>query len=154
MQADLVHILQRSADGGIGVAKTIRRPGDGERPQMGDKLTIRYSAMLDDGRVVLGGAKTTDVTLGMRMMWGTGGDIGLVSMRVGERCLLTCESDFTFGADGCAAGGVPPGARLTFDVELLAIKRGLALREVLRSLVGMLLLIAAVLVYIRSAGHR
>ena len=51
MNADAIWTLQHSSDGGIGVAKTIRKTGDGEKPQMGEKIRVKYMGMLDDGTV-------------------------------------------------------------------------------------------------------
>jgi len=109
MNPDTLYTLERSSDGGIGVAKTIRVPGDGDRPQMGDKVKVKYIGMLDDGTVFatsqtkLNPSGEYTITLGMREMWGTGGDLGLVSMREGERCMLTCHSEFAYGDQGVSS---------------------------------------------------
>lgn len=84
---------------------------------------------LDDGTVFvdssqLGGKfnKTgeTEVMLGMRELFGSGGDIGLVSMRPGERALITCDSEFALG-DAGVDKFIPANSRLTFDVTLLEV---------------------------------
>ena len=46
MQTNAVQIIEHSKDGGIGVAKSIRTVGDGEKPAMGDKVVISYRGMV------------------------------------------------------------------------------------------------------------
>ena len=40
-------------------------------------------------------------------------------MSLGEKATLTCSSDMAYGSRG--APGIPPGATLVFDIELLKI---------------------------------
>jgi peptidylprolyl isomerase len=42
-------------------------------------------------------------------------------MRVGERAELVCRADYAYG-DAGSPPDIPPGATLTFDVELLEVK--------------------------------
>ena len=49
-----------------------------------------------------------------------GWDKGVITMKVGERCILSIPSAEGYGARG-AGGVIPPNADLKFDVELLAI---------------------------------
>ena len=76
---------------------------------MGDTATIRYSAMHDDGKVAHSAAERT-LVVGMRELHGVGGDIGMATMLVGERCLLTCGESFTY----------PGVGRLTFDLTMIS----------------------------------
>ena len=93
------------------------------------------------------------MTLGMRELYGTGGDLGLVSMRVGERALISCHSDFAAGHEGAA--GVPPDARLTLEVSLLGIvsEERLLGREVCRTLFGIVVLATFALGAFWLEGH-
>ena len=122
----MLHVLERCSDGSPGVSKTIRTAGDGEKPKMGDKVRIKYSAMLDDGTMFASSSTVRnktgeiEITLGMREMYGTGGDLGLVSMRVGERAMITASPEFSYGEEGVGKA-IPPNARLTFDATLIAI---------------------------------
>ena len=48
-------------------------------------------------------------------------DTGVATMKKGERATLVCEADYAYGAAG-SPPKIPPGATLTFDVELLSWK--------------------------------
>ena len=50
-----------------------------------------------------------------------GWDVGVATMRVGERAELVCRSDYAYGAAG-SPPDIPADAVLTFVVELLAVK--------------------------------
>jgi FK506-binding protein 4/5 len=47
-----------------------------------------------------------------------GWDVGVSSMRKGEKVLLTCKPNYAYGASG-APPVIPPNATLEFEVELL-----------------------------------
>jgi FKBP-type peptidyl-prolyl cis-trans isomerase len=42
-------------------------------------------------------------------------------MRVGERAILTCTSDYAYGESG-SLPTIPGGATLRFDVEMISFK--------------------------------
>ena len=93
--------------GEVGVAKTIKTEGDGPKPSIGDVCKVKWSGYLDDGHVVTSG--NAEVTVGRRQLFGTGADLGLLSMRAGERAFVTCEREFSDSYHG---------ARLTLDMSL------------------------------------
>ena len=98
------------------------RPTNGRLPRH-VRSTCRHP-QLDDGHVFVDSHTKTnksgelEITLGMRQMFGTGGDLGIASMRVGERAMITCHSEFACGAAG-QGEAIPPNSRLTFDVSLV-----------------------------------
>lgn len=49
-----------------------------------------------------------------------GWDEGVMSMKVGERAVLTCSPDFAYGAREIP-GLIPANSTLVFDVELLGL---------------------------------
>ena len=105
--------IEYTKDGSLGVSKTIKKEGSGKKPSMGDHLRVTYSGFLDDGRVIthsglMGGQET--IRLGMRAMWGTGGDLGLLSMTEGEHALIMCEKEF--------AGPDVANTKITLEVRL------------------------------------
>ena len=50
-----------------------------------------------------------------------GWDIGVATMKKGEKAVLTCKPDYAYGAAG-SPPTIPPGATLNFEVELLSWK--------------------------------
>lgn len=49
-----------------------------------------------------------------------GWDEGVLTMKVGEKAVLTCSPDFAYGARGFPPV-IPPNSTLVFDVELVSI---------------------------------
>jgi FKBP-type peptidyl-prolyl cis-trans isomerase len=49
-----------------------------------------------------------------------GWDLGVEGMHVGEKRMLTIESDLGYGSSG-AGNVIPPNATLVFEVELLDV---------------------------------
>ena len=48
-------------------------------------------------------------------------DLGVATMRIGERCTLTCAPEYAYGAQG-SSPSIPPNSTLIFDVELFEAK--------------------------------
>lgn len=48
-------------------------------------------------------------------------DVAVATMRVGEHAVVVCAPAYAYG-DAGAPPDIPPGATLTFDVELVAVK--------------------------------
>ena len=98
--------------------------------QSGDLIEIRYTGRLEDGTVFDGmeladrfGDDSIQFVLGKQPagQFPPSWDVGLVGMCVGERRVLDVPPVLGYGAKGLPKRGVPPDARLTYDVELLAI---------------------------------
>lgn len=49
-----------------------------------------------------------------------GWDEGVLTMKVGEKSVLTCSPDYAYGARGFPPA-IPPNSTLVFDVELVSI---------------------------------
>ena len=47
--------------------------------------------------------------------------VGVATMKVGERAVLTCTPDYAYGDRDVGGGLIPAGSTLIFDVELLGI---------------------------------
>ncbi len=46
-----------------------------------------------------------------------GWDVGVATMRKGEKCILTCTPEYAYGEQG-AGENIPPNSTLQFEVEL------------------------------------
>ena len=90
----------------------------------------------------------------MRELFGTGGDLGLVSMRAGERALITCHSEFACGEQGVGTQ-IPANARLTFDVTLVEMVTPDIGKQLLISLGGAIgvFLFAMFVIYMQGTHH-
>ena len=108
-----------------GLKKEVVRGGSGARPQTGDEVQAHYTGKLltgevFDSSVTRGKPFIFKIGLGMVIK---GWDLGIASMSVGEKAVLTCSPDFAYGAAG-AGNAIPPNSTLCFEVELLGTGGG------------------------------
>ena len=94
--------------------------GSGLQPTREQKVRVQYVGRLRDGSIF-----DSSVARGEPAEFPLGGVIpcwseGVSMMKVGGKAKLVCPSDLAYGERGIP-GTIPPGAALTFDVELLAI---------------------------------
>ncbi|CAM9420178.1 unnamed protein product, partial [Choristocarpus tenellus] len=70
-----------------------------------------------------GGDKTIFFVLGKqpRGQFPLGWDLALLGMCVGERRLINVPPAMGYGMQGIAQRGIPPGATLVYDVQLVGI---------------------------------
>jgi FKBP-type peptidyl-prolyl cis-trans isomerase len=91
----------------------------------GDNVSVLYAGKLQDGTEFDSSAKhgnePIDFILGKGMVI-KGWDEGLQGMQVGEKRTLVIPPSLGYGEQG-AGGVIPPNATLTFDVELVALRR-------------------------------
>lgn len=94
----------------------------------GDTVAMNYTGRLADGTVFdsnvdpkFNHVQPFIFTLGAGQVI-PGWDKGIVGMKVGEKKTLVIPPADAYGAAG-AGGVIPPNATLTFDVELLGIKK-------------------------------
>jgi FKBP-type peptidyl-prolyl cis-trans isomerase FkpA len=93
--------------------------GDGEMPAASDTVTVHYHGTLRDGTVF-----DSSVERDMPATFPLSGVIpcwteGVQRIAVGGKAKLLCPSDTAYGDQG--TGGIPGGAALLFEVELLSI---------------------------------
>jgi len=97
----------------------------GEGAKAGDNASVLYTGKLQDGTEFDSSAKhgnePIDFILGKGMVI-KGWDEGLEGMQVGEKRVLVIPPTLGYGEQG-AGGVIPPNATLTFDVELVGLRR-------------------------------
>jgi FKBP-type peptidyl-prolyl cis-trans isomerase FkpA len=95
------------------------RVGTGASPQPTDTVSVNYRGTLADGTEFDSSYKRNEpAKFGLNHVikcW-TG---GLQKMKVGGKAILICPSSLAYGDQG--QSGIPPGAALKFEVELLDI---------------------------------
>lgn len=115
-----------TTDSGLQITTT--KDGTGETVKNGDTVSMNYTGKLDDGTVFDSNVDPKfnhltpfEFTLGVGMVI-KGWDEGILGMKVGEKRTLVIPSDLAYGDSGIP-GTIPGKATLTFDVELLGIKK-------------------------------
>lgn len=95
--------------------------GTGDKAEEGSTITFHWTMWLADGEQIatsLGGEPLTQEWDDLIEGW----QKGVEGMRVGGTRRLVIPSDMAFGEEGNPDAGVPPGADLTFEIELLAVE--------------------------------
>ena len=111
-----------------GLKVTYVAMGDGAR--VGDNVSVLYTGKLQDGTEFDSSAKhgnePIEFILGKGMVI-KGWDEGIQGMQVGEKRTLVIPPSLGYGEQG-AGGVIPPNATLTFEVELVGVRRPVAPR--------------------------
>uniref|UniRef100_A0A7S0UYM0 peptidylprolyl isomerase n=1 Tax=Polytomella parva TaxID=51329 RepID=A0A7S0UYM0_9CHLO len=108
-----------TSDGGVTKLILVKGSSD-ESPQSGDKVEVHYVGTLLDGSKFDSSRDRGDpfvFELGKGHVI-RGWDVGVASMKRGEKAVLTCRSDYAYGASG-SPPKIPADATLKFEVELL-----------------------------------
>lgn len=104
--------------------KEILQAGTGATPQAGQTMVMHYVGTFpEDGREFDSSRRKNRP---FKFQLGRGRviaawDACVATMKVGERCKLTCPPEYGYGKNG-AGGVIPGGATLHFDMELLSIE--------------------------------
>jgi len=111
-----------SGDGGV--LKEILKEGEGsETPGDGCNVRVHYTGMLLDGTKFdssVDRKEPFEFSLGKGQVirsW----DVGIATMKKGEKCVLTCAPNYAYGAAG-SPPNIPPNSTLKFEVEMLGWK--------------------------------
>ncbi|QXL84983.1 FKBP-type peptidyl-prolyl cis-trans isomerase [Comamonas sp. NLF-1-9] len=96
--------------------------GTGEAPKASDTVKVHYKGQLADGKEFDSSyqrGQPTEFPLNRVIPCWTE---GVQRMKVGGKARLTCPPEIAYGARG-AGGVIPPNATLTFEIELLGVRR-------------------------------
>jgi len=111
-----------------GVKITILKNGTGDTVKKGDTVFMNYTGTLADGTVFDSNVnpkfkhvRPFVFTIGVGQVI-KGWDIGIIGMKVGEKRILKISPAYAYGSVG-AGGIIPPNATISFEVELLQIKK-------------------------------
>lgn len=105
------------------VEYAILKPGAGISAKKGDKVTVHYVGVLQDGAKFdssLDRGTPFAFTIGAGQVI-AGWEMGVAGMKVGERRRLVIPPEFGYGEQGTPGGPIPPNATLVFEIELLKI---------------------------------
>jgi FKBP-type peptidyl-prolyl cis-trans isomerase len=104
-------------DGGL--LKMIMKEGDGSIIPRDVHVTIHYTGKLKNGKVFDSSVERKtplSFRIGRREVI-LGFDLGVATMRKGEKCLLICEP--TYGYGKAQVGLVPGNSTIEYEIELL-----------------------------------
>jgi FKBP-type peptidyl-prolyl cis-trans isomerase FkpA/FKBP-type peptidyl-prolyl cis-trans isomerase FklB len=112
-----------------GLVITTLKEGTGATPKATDTVKVHYRGTLPNGKVfdssIERGEPATFALNEVIKCWTEGVQL----MKVGGKAKFVCPSDIAYGERGAPNGGIPPGATLIFEVELLGIEKPAAAPE-------------------------
>ncbi len=119
----LVTPLVHAAHGGADVKIDEVEVGEGLEAMRFSVVDVHYTGKLQDGKVFdssLERGEPFRFTLGAGQVI-PGWDMGILGMKTGGKRILEIPSELAYGQRG-AGNVIPPNARLTFEVALLAVE--------------------------------
>lgn len=107
-----------------GLRYKITQQGNGPQAYAGAKVKVHYTGKLTDGKVFdssVSRGEPFEFVLGRGQVI-QGWDEGIALLHVGDKAVLTIPSKLGYGEQG--TNGIPGGATLIFEVELVDVKDG------------------------------
>lgn len=99
-------------------------PAGGVQPERGDSITVRYVGRPKDGTVFNTSADEGRGVTTFELNKLIPGWVGALRlMRPGDRWRMVIPAWLAYGAKGKPEHNIPPDAELTFDVELVSVRR-------------------------------
>lgn len=114
-------IIDITQDGGV-LKKIVKQAPESsaKQPQPGNEVWVHYTGTLLNG-TEFDSSRKRNTPFSFTLDEGEvikGWDIGVASMKVGERAIFTIKPEYAYGE--CGAGPtIPPNSTLEFDIELL-----------------------------------
>lgn len=102
-----------------GIEYRVVRPGKGAHPGPSDTVRVNYRGMLANGATFDASRYDEPITMKLDEVI-PGWTEAVQLMPLGSKYRFTIPPALAYGDEG-AGGVIPPGATLTFDIELLAI---------------------------------
>lgn len=100
-----------------GVKKIVLGPGSGKKVETGDILAIEFTASLKDGMIFAKGDKEKCIVKDGSLI--KGWDIGISSMKIGERAKFVISPAYAYGAAGISPV-IPPNADIELEIRTQA----------------------------------
>lgn len=98
--------------------------GTGAEATPGSTVHVLYTGMLPDGKVFDSTSNRGNAPFSFALGAGMvikGWDLGVAGMKEGGKRRLIIPADMAYGAGGVPQAGIPGGATLIFDVELIKV---------------------------------
>lgn len=111
--------IDLSGDGGV--LKKVVQEGEGDAtPMDGCKVSLHYTGKLTNGEQFDSSLTRQEP---FEFVLGRGSvikafDMGVATMKKGEKCVLTCASQYAYGEAG-SPPSIPPNSTLIFELEML-----------------------------------
>lgn len=115
--------IDLSGDGGV--QKQILQEGTGkDTPSNGCTVSLHYTGTLDSDGKQFDSSRDRNEPFEFKLGQGSvikAFDMGVATMKLGEKCILKCASEYAYGASG-SPPNIPPNSTLNFELEMLGWK--------------------------------
>ncbi|XP_053690671.1 FK506-binding protein 59 isoform X1 [Sabethes cyaneus] len=115
--------IDLSGDGGVQKQILVEGSGD-ETPFNGCSVALHYTGTLDSDGKQFDSSRDRNEPFEFKLGQGSvikAFDMGVATMKLGEKCILKCAPDYAYGASG-SPPNIPPNSTLNFELEMLGWK--------------------------------